>query len=114
MATTFNIKQGDLLPSVEATLADANGAPINLTSAVSVNFRMWRQRPGESSYLIDRAATVVSAVAGTVRFDWQAGDTTPIGTFSADFLVMWPSSKPQTIPTVGNLVVNVLDGGLIG
>jgi len=114
MATTFNIKQGDLLPSVEATLTDASGAAINLTSAVSVTFRMWRQRPGEVAYVVSRAATVVSAAAGTVRFDWQSGDTTEIGVFSADFLVMWPSSKPQTIPTVGNLVVNVLDGGLVG
>lgn len=111
----FEIKKGDRLPSLEAIIRKrADGTAIDLTTAVSVAFRMWAQRQSGGTYKVDTAAVVVAAASGSVRYDWTALDTDTVGDFFAEFVITWPSSKVQTIPTAGAMHVRVVDGGLPG
>lgn len=104
--TTFTIKQGDRLPSIEATLAGADG-PADLTGA-TVKFLM-RTKGASPTILIDAAATVVGAVLGTVRYDWASGDTATIGKHQAEWEVTFSSGKKQTFPNTGYTTVQVVD-----
>lgn len=111
----FVIKQGDRLPSLEATIKkESDGSVVDLTTALGVTFRMWKQRVSGGTYKVNTAAVVVTPAAGTVRYDWTASDTDDAGDYLAEFVIAWPSSKTQTVPTDGAFHVRVLDGGLPG
>lgn len=111
----FVIKQGDRLPSLEATIKnESDGAVVDLTTALGVTFRMWKQRVSGGAYKVNTAAVVVTPASGTVRYDWTAGDTNEVGDYLAEFVIAWPLSKTQTVPTDGAFHVRVQDGGLPG
>lgn len=97
----FFIKSGDLLPFLDATLTDANGDPVDLTGATVV-FHMGPRRADPAT--VTGAATILSAVEGTVRYAWQAGDTDEVGTFRAEFEVAI-AGKPLTFPNDKNFHV---------
>lgn len=118
MTTTtahMHIKRGDLTPIFVATLTDvdATGAtvPVDLTDATSVHVLAWLN----NEPLFDR--TVVPAggdiTQGIVRMAWQAaagetpGDTDVAGDIYIEVRVTWVSSKPQTFPPDGWMVVSV-------
>ena len=69
----LELKAGDTLPAATGTLADTTGAPVDLTAATSVRFRMRSALGG--AVVVDAQALVVDPDAGTVRYAWQAGDT---------------------------------------
>ena len=108
------IKQGDTLPLLEAQILKADGSALVLTGA-SVSFRMWRlnSRPA-GSYFVDAAATIVDAATGRVRYSWQTGDTATVGQYAAEFVVVFPDLRQQTVPTEGYLAVSVVDSGVPG
>ena len=111
----FVIKQGDRLPSLEATIRRrSDGSAVDLTTALGVTFRMWKQRVVGGSYKVNAAAVMVTPSSGVVRYDWTSLDTDDAGDYLGEFVVSWPSSKTQTIPTDGAFHVRVLDGGLPG
>jgi hypothetical protein len=95
----FYIKRGDRGPSLQATLVDHSGNAINLTSASAVKFKM--------AQIVDAAAVVVSASAGTVRYDWALDDTRVAGTYNAEFEIEWSDGRKQTVPNDGYLTVEV-------
>jgi hypothetical protein len=106
----FNIKQGDLLPVIQATALQADGTPLNLTGATVV-FRMRKHLA--TTWKVNSAGAVVTPASGIVSYTWIAGDTDTVGVYEAEFLATI-GGKPQTLPTVGFMTVNVLDGGLPG
>ena len=111
----FVIKQGDRLPSLQATIKnEVDGTPVDLTTALGITFRMWKQRVSGGTYKVNTTATVVTPASGVVRYDWTAIDTNEAGDYLAEFVISWPSSKTQTVPTAGAFHVRVLDGGLPG
>lgn len=111
----FVIKQGDRLPSLEVIVKKkADGEIIDLSTASSVTFRMWKQRATSGTYKVDSAAVIASAVDGVVRYDWTTTDTNEVGDYLAEFVIVWPLSKQQTIPTNGVFHVRVVDAGLPG
>lgn len=111
----FVIKQGDRLPSLEATIRnESDGTAVDLTTALGVTFRMWKQRTAGGTYKVNTTATVDTPASGVVRYDWTATDTNEAGDYLAEFVIAWPSSKTQTVPTAGAFHVRVLDGGLPG
>lgn len=107
MASDFSIRQGTLAPSLTATLLDGAGAPINLTDATGT-FRMRSQVGG--ALAVDRAVIVVSALAGTVRVDWQAPDTAVPGTYNAEFLIVLGNGLTEAVPSREYLTVTVTPG----
>lgn len=90
----FEIFKGEVSPSVADTIR-INGVAEDLTGA-TVAFRM---RPADASTLVvGKNATVVSAADGTVRYDWQAGDTDTAGDYMAWWHVTLAASEPQDTP----------------
>jgi hypothetical protein len=57
--------------------------------------------------VVDRAAVIVTPADGTVRYDWQAGDTAPAGRFLAEFEVTYSDGAIETFPNAGALVVRI-------
>jgi hypothetical protein len=100
-AGTFYIKQHDRLPSLQATLLDGNGQPINLTGA-TVTFTM--VNAAGSVIVNDAAATVVNATAGVVAYAWGVSDTTNSGTFYGEFEVT-SGGLVERFPNDGNITI---------
>jgi hypothetical protein len=96
--TTVYLKKGDTAPNLDATLTDSAGAALNLTGA-AVTFRM-RAR-GSTTLKVNAAATVVSAAAGTVRYDWLSADVDTDGTYDGEFLVTYGDATTRRAPTRG-------------
>ena len=102
----FSLKQNDTWPPLNATLTDANG-PIDLTAATGVKLIL--APTGGGATIVNAACTIVSAVAGTVRYTWTTGDTTTIGTFKGEFEITWTGGKIGTVPNEGYFTVEILD-----
>ena len=103
---TFYIKRNDTSPSMLATLQDANGNDINLTAA-SIRFHL--KPVGSSTVIVDEAATIVTALEGLVRYDWQAADTGEAGSYQAEFEVTYADSTVETFPNDGYIRVEIIN-----
>ena len=101
----INVKRNDRVPSVFATLL-SGVTPIDLTGS-TVKFIM-RQRGG-AAVKVNAAAVVVSATAGTVRYDWGATDTDTAGLYDAEFEITTAVSKKYTCPNARHLEVLVFE-----
>lgn len=106
-APDFTIKAGNTAPSLSATLQDAAGVAVDITGA-TVAFRMKPMTGGGA--IISHAAVVVSAVAGTVRYDWQTGDTATPGYYQAEFRTTFANGSIQSFPSEGFILVLVQVG----
>jgi len=104
--STFYIKQNDTSPSLEATLEDGYGVPVDLTNA-SVRFHM--RALGAVSAVVDQPADVVDEVNGVVRYVWQDSDTAVPGNYQAEFEVTFISSKIETFPNSKYIDIKITD-----
>ena len=88
---SVSIYTGTRAPSLTDTIT-VNGAAFDL-SGCTVDLRM---RPvGSDTLKVDAAATVVSAAAGTVRYDWASADLDTPGSYRAWWRVTLASAKVQ-------------------
>lgn len=101
-APDFYIKAGDTYSPINRTLLDANNAPMDISAATGVRFHM---QPVHGGTFIDRAAQVVNAAQGTVRYAWQAGDTATPGMYLAEWEVTYAGGATETFPNGGYDVV---------
>lgn len=97
------LRAGDRYPSITKTFT-VDGVAVNLTGG-SVVFRMAPVAGG--ALVVDQPATIVTPLAGEVRYDWVSGDTslTPgfyFGRFEATL-----SGRVLTAPNDGWLIVHV-------
>ena len=99
----FNIKSGDRLPYLRATLVDASGTPVSIALADSVFFN-FKTAPGGTPW--SRAANVIDAPNGVVEYRWQAGDTNQPGEYLADFSVNF-GSEEITFPNNRNIQITI-------
>ncbi len=97
--------KGNRSPSLTDTIR-VNDVAFDLTGS-TVKFQM--RSEGSATLKVDSAATVVSAVAGTVRYDWAALDVDT----AADYLGWWrvtlASGKTQDTPEFSVFVLDHTD-----
>lgn len=108
-----------MLPVIDATItqvtSDGSTIPLDLTTAVSVLFRMRNVNARSSGvFKINAAAAIVSAAAGTVRYTPVAGDFDTPGQYAGEFVITFPGAKTQTVPTTGYIAIVINDAGLPG
>ncbi len=101
----FIIKQYDTLPSLEATLIDAEGNPVDLTTK-SVTFSM-RSRDNPS-LVITGLAVKVDAVNGIVAYQWGPGNTNTPGAYLGEFRVTYSNGPRETFPSDGYIEISVV------
>lgn len=103
---TFYVKQNDTSPAMQATLQDADGNAINVTGA-SVRFHM--RAVGSTQTVVDAAATIVTALSGIVKYEWDAADTDTVGSYQAEFEVTYADASVETFPNDGYIRVEIID-----
>ncbi len=104
--TTFYLKKGDRLPSIEVQLLDSEQQPIDVSTAV-VTFRM-RIKGGTTLKASGTCTQPNGGADGVVRFAWGASDTDTAGTYNAEFSCNF-SSSIQTVPSSGYVTVVIED-----
>jgi|TARA_R100000479_G_scaffold74103_1_gene35828 hypothetical protein len=102
----FTIKQNDTSPQIAAILQDGDGTAIDLTSA-SVRFHM--KKIGAATATTDAAATVVSADAGSVKYEWVAADTATAGSYLAEFEVTYTNGAVETFPNDQSIAIVITE-----
>ena len=100
----FYIKQNDTSPTFEATLLDADGAAVDYTGALSVNFHM---TTAAGATLVDAAMVETAPLTGVVSYFWNTGDTATAGTHNAEIELTFADGKIQTFPNFGFWKVEV-------
>lgn len=99
-ASPFDIKRGDLLPSLAAVLLNNDGSVVDLSSATGV--KLYACLKGSLVETIAGvAAVIVSAVAGSVRYDFTGTDTAIAGEYMAEWRVTWTGGKTSSYPGNG-------------
>ena len=92
MSLTF--VQGDTSPAIRATIThDSDGTPVNLTDCI-VRFQM--RKADDRRFTVNVIASVTSAVAGEVSYDWGANDLAVPGTYSVQWEVTYDDDRIQT------------------
>ena len=95
MSKVIRLSVGSTAPAVEDVIYDNSNQVVDLAGA-SVRFLM---RPVDSSQLtVDSAATIVSASAGTVSYQWDAADSDSEGEYRAWWKVTLSSSEVLQTP----------------
>ena len=102
----FTIKQGDRLPEIYATLADADGAPVDLTGA---SVRLHLASVSTGALTLDAAASVLNPpTAGGVRYSWQDADTAADDDLRGEFQVTFSDGRVETFPNDDYFSVSVV------
>lgn len=88
---------------MEATLTDADGNAVDLTNA-TIKMHIKKNR---SATVSTKNMAIVSAAAGTIKYEWQDGDTDESGIYLYEFEVTFPDSTILTIPEDGYEVLKI-------
>tara|TARA_R110000868_G_scaffold38420_1_gene134446 strand:+ start:1287 stop:1610 length:324 start_codon:yes stop_codon:yes gene_type:complete len=101
---SFYIKQNDTSPSMLAVLKDGYDVVIDLTGT-TVRFHM--RLVGSNTHMIDSSADIVEEDNGIVRYIWQTGDTSVVGSYEAEFEITYSDGSIETFPNNGYIAVEI-------
>jgi predicted N-acyltransferase len=90
---TVFIGQDDTEPPFKDTLKRA-GTAVNLTTASALHFHM--ETP-DGSLITSTTASITTASAGEVEYQWSASDTATASTYYAEWEVDW-GTETETFP----------------
>ena len=102
----FSIVSGDTEPVWSLSLTGPDGYPLDLRgTTVTLHYQRQDDTPPEMT----RTLTIIDALAGETRVDWQAGDTDVPGVYDARFVVSpgqisIPAGRPfqlYIVPKIG-------------
>jgi hypothetical protein len=100
------LAKGNRLPSLTKILTSADSLPINLTDAV-VTFSMWDFATA-TARITAASVVITSALAGTVRYDWTAGDAALNGGYYyARFTITYSDGRVMSVPNDSWLVIYI-------
>jgi len=108
------IKRGDTNPDFEKRLRNEVGEPVDLSSADDVTFIVQDQdynniisdnTSGNVSYILDNEDNKTSRV----KYSWQSGDTSTIGTYKGEFVVDFGTDGSRTFPSNGYYTINIVE-----
>lgn len=102
MADSLTLVQNDSAPSVFGHLTDSDGTDINLTGC-TVRFQM--RESIDNRFQVNAVAVVVDAPTGSVRYDWQAGDLSLVGTFDVRWLITFADSSTEHTDPADSIIV---------
>lgn len=97
---TFYIGQNDRLPNIIEQALQSNGVPLDLTSASSVKFYMWKNDSGVWTPKVNGVTGIIvpgDLTQGWLEYDWAIGDTDTVGEFFRRWIVMF-NLKPVSVP----------------
>lgn len=100
----FYIKQNDTSPAIQKNCLDYNGDAVNVTGA-TVEFHM--RAKNSSTVKVSAAGSVVNGAAGTVKYQWAAGDTDTAGDFEGEFQITYADSTIETFPNAGYIDIKI-------
>lgn len=100
----FTIKQNDTSPAIQATLQDYLGTAINLTGA-SVRFHM---KNLDNLTVLNKPMAIISAINGTIRYNWEPVDTSVFGTYYAEIEVTYSDLTIETFPNNGSISIIII------
>lgn len=106
MKVDFFIKRHDTRPPLVKNLTDADGNPVNLTTASGVVFIM---SAGGVAKVNRASTTVTDAPTGKVSYTWVAANTDTSGTYDGEFEVTFSDGGVQTFPNPKKMVILVGD-----
>ncbi len=87
MTADFWLDAGDLVPSITATLEDADGNAIDITDADVVFVMRLIDADGPTVEAAADNLQTNPATQGMVRYDWVTGDTDVAGGYDAEWRV---------------------------
>lgn len=106
---TFRIVQNDTAPPISSRLADS-GEVVDLSDASNVKFHM---EDKFSRVVIDADLTgrvnIVNADLGEVEYVFAQRDTKNVGTFKAEWQVLYDNGTIETFPSEGKVEVEVVE-----
>lgn len=100
---SLTIKRNDLARKIEDVLK-IDGAAIDLTGS-SVSIVLRNKTTGST---IKRAASIVDAASGQVEYQFASGDTATAGAYELEWEIVFPDTKPLTIPDNSYHLLNIL------
>jgi len=95
MPSFTTIKRNDTRPSFTATLIDSAGNAVNLIGATGL-FLM--RDPRTRKIKVSGAIIIIDATAGTIRYDWVAGDTDRAAVYQVEIQITFSDSTVETFP----------------
>lgn len=106
---TFTIVQGDTAPPISSRLTDA-GEPVDLSDASNIYFHMEDKfkRVVVTDDITGRV-NIVTESSGDIEYAWKSGDTDTIGTYSAEWEVLYDDGTIETFPSDGKISVEITE-----
>lgn len=102
---TYTLTKGEPDSTIEHTLTDDDGEPVDLHGTRRVRFKLWI--PGDRTPQVDAEASVVDAGAGRVRYEFDRDDLRVVGWYSASYWVRDADGRLSMYPTDSVLDVKV-------